>query len=296
MIKRINNTANVWKAILTLMVVYIHSFSLVPSDEGTLLYDIKVYLSFVIPRIAVPLFFIYSGYFFFKGKECGFRTCLGKMKIRMRTLLLPFFLWSVIGALFFMCIDKSQRTLSILEILNHTFWMSAYTPSSYIPQWVGYEIPKVTSLNMPLWYVRDLLILMYLSPLVYVVLQRKLLGLSLLISLWVVFLLFNTDKFPYIGVDSLLFFFSGAFLSYLSKDVFMQPALVKKIVFMLVIITSIGAFLAYGHQFETFSRHLYILMATIFILSSSLPIKIIKVFDKLQFGGVKCSLYIAHIL
>lgn len=285
MIKRINNTANAWKAILTLMVVYIHSFSLVPSDEGTLLYDIKVYLSFVLPRIAVPLFFIYSGYFFFKGKECGFWTWVGKMKIRMRTLLLPFFLWSVIGSLFFMCIDKSLRNFSILEIFNHTFWMNAYTPSSYLPQWIGYEIPKVTPLNMPLWYVRDLLILMCLSPFVYAVLQRKQLGKSLLISLLVVFLFFNTDKFPYIGIDSLLFFVTGAFLSYLSKDVFLKHVFVKKIVFILVIVTSIGALLTYGQQYETLSRHLYILVAIVFILSSSLPIRIIKAFDKLQLGG-----------
>ena len=230
MIKRINNTANAWKIILTLMVIYIHSFSLVPAGEGTLLYYIKVYFSFVLPRIAVPMFFVYSGYFFFKGKECGFRIWLGKMKIRMRTLLLPFFLWSVIGSLFFMCIDKTQRNFSILEIFNNTFWMNAYTPSSYLPQWIGYEIPKVTPLNMPLWYVRDLLILMCLSPLVYVVLQRKLLGKFLLISLLVVFLFFNTDKFPYIGIDSLLFFVSGAFLSYLSKDVFLKYIFVKKIV------------------------------------------------------------------
>ena len=285
MIKRINNTANAWKAILTLMVVYIHSFSLVPSDEGTLLYDIKVYLSFVLPRIAVPLFFIYSGYFFFKGKECGFWTWVGKMKIRMRTLLLPFFLWSVIGSLFFMCIDKSLRNFSILEIFNHTFWMNAYTPSSYLPQWIGYEIPKVMPLNMPLWYVRDLLILMCLSPFVYAVLQRKQLGKSLLISLLVVFLFFNTDKFPYIGIDSLLFFVTGAFLSYLSKDVFFKHVFVKKIVFILVIVTSIGAFLTYGQQYETLSRHLYILVAIVFILSLSLPIRIIKAFDKLQLAG-----------
>ena len=251
MIKRINNTANAWKIILTLMVIYIHSFSLVPAGEGTLLYYIKVYFSFVLPRIAVPMFFVYSGYFFFKGKECGIRIWLGKMKIRMRTLFLPFFLWSVIGSLFFMCIDKTQRNFSILEIFNNTFWMNAYTPSSYLPQWIGYEIPKVTPLNMPLWYVRDLLILMCLSPLVYVVLQRKLLGKFLLISLLVVFLFFNTDKFPYIGIDSLLFFVSGAFLSYLSKDVFLKHIFVKKIVFILVIVTSIGAFLTYGQQYET---------------------------------------------
>ena len=70
----------------------------------------------------------------------------------------------------------------------------------------------------------------------------------------------------------------------------------KKIVFILVIVTSIGAFLTYGQQYETLSRHLYILVAIVFILSSSLPIRTIKAFDKLQFGGVKCSLFIARIL
>lgn len=69
MIKRINNTANAWKIILTLMVIYIHSFSLVPAGEGTLLYYIKVYFSFVLPRIAVPMFLFIPGTSSLKGRN-----------------------------------------------------------------------------------------------------------------------------------------------------------------------------------------------------------------------------------
>lgn len=296
MINRINDAANVWKAILTLMVIYIHSFSLVPAEEGTLLYYIKVYFSFVLPRLAVPMFFVYSGYFFFKGKECGCQTWLGKLRIRLRTLFLPFILWSVIGTVFFMCLDKSQRHIGILEIVNQTFWMNSYTPSSYLPQWIGYEIPKVTALNMPLWYVRDLLLLMFVSPLLYAILRRKHLGIFALASLLVVFLFFNTDRLPYFGIDCLLFFMFGAFLSYFSKDVFMMSGNAKIVFLLLVIITSVFSLLAYGHQYETLSRHLYILVSTLLLLSLSLPIKVRKAFDRLQFGGVKCSLCIARIL
>lgn len=67
MIQRINDNANALKVVLTLMVVFIHSFSLVPADENTLLYSIKIYLSSVLPRVAVSMFFIYSGRLLFMG-------------------------------------------------------------------------------------------------------------------------------------------------------------------------------------------------------------------------------------
>lgn len=298
MIKRIDNTADVWKAILTLMVIYIHSFSLVPSDDGTWLYNIKVYLSFVFPRIAVPLFFMYSGYFFFKGKEFSFQVWLGKMKIRLKTLLIPFCLWSLIGAAFFMCIAKGQRTFSFFEMLNHVFWMYSDTTSSHLPQWVGYEIPKVTSLNMPLWYVRDLILLMCVSPLIYTILRRKVLGIFMLVSLLLIFLFIDTDKIPYVGIDCLLFFMSGAFLSYQDQDVLMIRRVTKMMLFLLVIITSIWSLLNYGHQYETLSRHLYILVAIIFLLSLSLPVRIRVEFDKLHLvgGGKMFFVYCSHIM
>ena len=49
----------------------------------------------VLPRIAVPLFFIISGYLFFRS---GFmiRTYTDKLRRRVRTLLVPYILWNLL--------------------------------------------------------------------------------------------------------------------------------------------------------------------------------------------------------
>ncbi len=294
MIKRIDDSASVLKVLLTLMVIFVHSFSLVPACEGTVLYDIKVYLSFIIPRVAVPMFFIYSGYFFFKGKDFNLEIWRGKMKTRLRTLVVPFLLWSVIGAAFFLLLEKSYRGIGFLEILNRTFWMNAYTPSSSLPQWVGYEIPKVTTLMLPLWYVRDLILLMIVSPLLGGILRCKVLSVATLLGLLAVYLFTDTDKMPYIGMDNLLFFFAGACLSYAARDVFYMCKGLKTVSFLLAIAASIWAFVAYGHQAEVIGRHWYIVTVTVFFLSVSMSDKVRSAFANSNMGGVKCSLYIAR--
>lgn len=294
MIKRIDDNASVLKVYLTLMVIFVHSFSLAPACEGTVLYGIKVYLSFIIPRVAVPMFFIYSGYFFFKGKDFNMKTWRGKMKTRLRTLVVPFLLWSVIGAGFFLLLEKSYRGRGFLEILNGTFLMNAYTPSSSLPQWVGYEIPKVTTLMLPLWYVRDLTLLMIVSPLLGGILRCKALSVATLLGLFGIYLFTDTDKMPYMGVDNLLFFFAGACLSYASRDLFYMCKALKAVCLLLAIVASIWTFTAYGHQAEVFGRHWYIVTATVFFLSVSMSDKVRKSFANSNMGGVECSLYIAR--
>lgn len=295
MIQRINDNANALKVVLTLMVVFIHSFSLVPADENTLLYSTKVYLSSVLPRVAVPMFFIYSGYFFFKGKECGLRTWYNKMKTRLHTLVLPFVLWSVIGGVFFLCIDKSKTSLGLLDVLIRTFVVDVYAPTSSLPQYVGYELPKVTALNGPLWYVRDLILLMLVSPLIYTILKRKVLSLAVMFVLLAAYLFTDTDKMPYVGIDCLLYFMFGGVLSYAKRDILRTSKSVQVVLTLLVIVTSVWALHAFGSQAETISRHWYIVAAILFILTVSIPEKIRSTLAIMQMGGVKCSLYIARI-
>lgn len=50
------NNANMIKSILIIGVIFIHSFSTVPAEPISTLMHIKVFFSFVLPRIAVPVF------------------------------------------------------------------------------------------------------------------------------------------------------------------------------------------------------------------------------------------------
>ncbi|MDE6688612.1 MAG: acyltransferase [Prevotella sp.] len=58
------------------------------------------FISVVLARIGVPLFFIISGFLFFYHKEFSKDTYKQNLKTRVRTLLIPFLLWNVIAIIF----------------------------------------------------------------------------------------------------------------------------------------------------------------------------------------------------
>ena len=53
--------------------------------------------SYVIPCIAVPIFFIVSGYLFFKEGTFNEKLYLTKIKKRFWSLLIPYVLWNTLG-------------------------------------------------------------------------------------------------------------------------------------------------------------------------------------------------------
>ena len=55
----------------------------------------------VLTDCAVPMFFVISGYLFFLRQDDGFTWAQYKAKMlrKCKTLLLPFFIWNILGAL-----------------------------------------------------------------------------------------------------------------------------------------------------------------------------------------------------
>ena len=94
---------------LIVMVVFIHnpgigdipkSISLI-TDEGLSTSDFlnltRMAFTKVIPTIAVPSFFLISGYLFFKQKEIlNMHAYKEKITKRFHTLLIPYILWNII--------------------------------------------------------------------------------------------------------------------------------------------------------------------------------------------------------
>ena len=51
----------------------------------------------VISRVAVPLFFILSGYYFFNKTDFTTYTYLRKLQRRIKTIVIPYLLWNLIA-------------------------------------------------------------------------------------------------------------------------------------------------------------------------------------------------------
>lgn len=287
----ISKNANLMKVFLTIGVIYIHSFSLVPTETSSFLYYLKVYLSFVLPRIAVPLFFVYSGYFFFKGDKFGETAYRIKIKKRITSLIVPYVLWNIVALMFFLVTDTDFRAsiVNIYDVLIKTF--IGNIPNVGLWQFLGYEIPKITPLNTPLWYIRDLFLICLLSPLVYAFIRNKAVGLMVILIGTTIFLFHDTSQIPFFGFDNIYFFSLGAFLSYYPLNVKLRPQhLLYLVVFAFLL--SVLVLMSYSTDMEVYFRHSYIItMLTAILLMPTSKISSIK-----NIGGEILFVFCSHCL
>jgi len=117
--------------------------------------------------VAVPVFFLISGYYFFHGREFGKGEYLRKIKKRSKTLLLPYLLWNLLPMLNIV----AGNVFSILFRGKSTEALQGYFADLW-NQGIWHIWWDVTAGTMPydspLWYVRDLMVMSVLSPLAYV--------------------------------------------------------------------------------------------------------------------------------
>lgn len=174
----------------------------------------------------VPLFFFISGFFFFYNSEFNNASYEKKLKSRFRTLFIPFLLWNLIAILwqmkcylpfFYSFCSPVDVQLSITRIINTFFWN---TGNNGIFVEAGIE-DTISSLpypiNIPLWYLRDLMAMVILSPVVYwLVKYLRFRVVAIFSVIWFVSpLLFSDDN--YFGqqlIVALLFYTWGGVLWY----------------------------------------------------------------------------------
>ena len=103
--------------LLMVFVVFLHSYNLgysefQPGNNAILNLNhiIQNYISQGITRIAVPLFFLISGIFYFLKFDLTSKIFLKKIKKRTKTLLIPYLLWSIIGFILFLALQINPLT------------------------------------------------------------------------------------------------------------------------------------------------------------------------------------------
>lgn len=158
----------------------------------------------------VPIFFFISGYLLYLGKDYVRQRYLTKLRKLPRGIIFPYVFWTVYAIGVYSVISVATGEIYGLRIPTHSFtggirWL-IYT-------FIGQPWPA----NLPLWYVRDLLLLILLSPVIH-----KLLTIS---KGWAILLfglayMFITNDNNAIRLQTGLFFFSlGYWLRYTGTDV-----------------------------------------------------------------------------
>ncbi|MEG1838589.1 MAG: acyltransferase family protein [Bacteroidaceae bacterium] len=159
----------------------------------------------VLARTTVPLLFFFSGFLFFYKSDFTFSSYGNKIKKRGKTLLIPYLFWNleVIFILFLTSlIFPHLMSGAHLLIQNYTFvdWINSF-----------YAIDLGRPICMQLWFLRDLMVVMIFSPIIFLLLKylRQYI-LFIFGTLWFFNCWFSLPGFD-IGV---IFFFSvGAYFS-----------------------------------------------------------------------------------
>jgi surface polysaccharide O-acyltransferase-like enzyme len=224
------------------MVVFLHSYNL--DTKGlfqTLVINknynwiIQHFISFGITRIAVPLFFIISGFLFVYDSKTTLNELWTKVRKRIKTVLIPFLIWSLLAIIFYFIlqqIPKAQLFFTNKLIINYTY-------TDFINTLVYRPIPY------QLWFMRDLMILVVLSPIILFLIKKiKLIFLGIILVFWFL----NYDS-VFLTSEALLFFIIGILISKDYKQSIEQKIIAKglPLMWLLVLILQV-VFLFYDYK------------------------------------------------
>ncbi len=221
---------------LAILVVFIHSFGSAVDVEqlhadglsGMAVYDyLRIFISAVIARSAVPLFFIFSGFLFFKGVQQFDRTVYAeKLRKRWRSLAQPYLLWNILFILWTLALMirsillRGKPWSDIGDYFAERGYLHMLWDSSVWGErttWLGAMVHNSGPVLLPFWYMRDLLLLVALTPVIYWLIKRLRFGFVLL--LMAIYLL--DIRMPWFGdteASAILFFSIGAYFSIMKQD------------------------------------------------------------------------------
>ena len=175
---------------LIVLITFAHSYSGVRAgwtlwDGGWDSYEmLKLVVSETLVKVAMPTFFVMSGYLFFvNATEWNTMTYWSKLRRRVKTLLIPYIIWNI-----------------AMAVKLRTFSLSIF----------------IEPANMPLWFLRDLMIVSLLTPIIYIGVRK--LGYWIFAILLPIYLTGLYAVQPGPTPYAICFFTLGAFLSIRKMD------------------------------------------------------------------------------
>lgn len=187
--------------ILIIFVLYIHSGFHADEIEGMVINDkVQEFISGMMGRCAVPLFYVISGYLFFLKVQEGMKSIYGKMRKRVGTLVVPY----IIGCLFFIGFGVLMAVLpGVSKYMNSSVMPLFSRPMGEILRSIFYDAGNGSPCAFQLWFLRDLILIVATSPLWYLCLKHLKWG-----FVAVVFMLTYLDV-PHVPFYSLFWFVLG---------------------------------------------------------------------------------------
>lgn len=267
-------------------VVMIHcdiSDQLNPESQTQWAKDVMYFFSNVIGRFSVPMFFLISGYLFFRSGVLDKRVYISKLRSRLHTLLLPYLLWNLIAFLYFVIKHYPPLCYVFQGITEIEVSFANFLKSFWEFSFEGLGESKSMPIDFPLWYVRDLMIIVLLAPLLYKLIKA---GIFAVIVLGIAWLVFDIEILG-LEISGFFFFTLGGYLAINKVDMFKGFAS-KQIVILVLLLTTIVVaidMITRGTFYHYFIHNISVLMGVATVCISTVCIiklgKQIRWIDKL---------------
>lgn len=179
----------------------------------------------MIADLAVPSFFLMSGFLYFYGtKKWTSDVYIHKTKKRIKTLVIPYLLWNVINLGTISAFEIIKLKGHIMPFLSELYANGLHKLFWNYYEWdidktniLGWSTPKFGPINLPLWFLRDLIVIIILSPLVHFLVTNfkkvgiLILGIAFYTKIWIIT--------PGFNITGIFFFSLGAYFSIHQKNI-----------------------------------------------------------------------------
>lgn len=214
---------------LTAIVVFSHCNLLQDSSDNPIYEYIDMSFD-LLSKAAVILFFFFSGYLFFiKLDKFSVENYYLKLKSRFKSLFIPYLFWNFIVVLLYLLVSVIYPSIlpgESIENYNISDWIkSFYDASCFRPD-------STSPLNRPLWYIRDLIIVVICSPAIYFLVKYlRLLCVIILGILWLV----DVPSPVGFSFESFFFFSFGAYFGIFKRSFLPRISLGHFLIFFAII-------------------------------------------------------------
>ena len=157
-------------------------------------------LCYGLTRVAIPNFLFFSGMLFFNNVDC-IEDLKRKIKSRIGTVVVPFFVWNIISMLW-------SYTISNIPFIKNSLSVRDVFTFSIVNIYNGLFLSKY---NMHNWYLAQLSIFLVVSPITYYLIKNKRLGIIFLVCIFCLYI-FGISLPIYLQGFCGIYYFLGCFI------------------------------------------------------------------------------------
>lgn len=188
---------------LMVLVVCIHGQFFLPElkIQYPFFYNIQYFISSIVAKSAVPLFFVFSGYLYFNlSSTFNRKIYLLKTKSRLHTLLIPYLICNTLFIIYTFITDRHNTSdnFDLVTFIKSYWVIDGTNPEEQYPA------------LFPLWFLRDLIVINLITPIIWY-LSKKLKTIFLILVFLFCFAPIST--IPFMNKFGFLCFTIGSYLS-----------------------------------------------------------------------------------